>query len=166
VNDSGFNLVASAQRDGVRLIAAVFGGQSGRERDRHMMALLDQGFLQMGVAPTLRRSLPPMMASAQAAPLRGARAMRRAVAAAPTTRVAARPTTRAQTTHAQTTHAQTQAASTGRPALLRTVTTRNLRAVAPRIEQGDAAGRSTGRMVQPARPPVARPTKAQAPRRR
>ncbi|MDB5373590.1 MAG: D-alanyl-D-alanine carboxypeptidase, partial [Belnapia sp.] len=83
VNDSGFNLVASAQRDGVRLIAAVFGGQSGRERDRHMMALLDQGFLQMGVAPTLRRSLPPMMASAQAAPLRGARAMRRAVAAAP-----------------------------------------------------------------------------------
>jgi D-alanyl-D-alanine carboxypeptidase len=51
VNDSGFNLVASAQRDGVRLIAAVFGGSTGRERDRHMMALLDQGFERMGVAP-------------------------------------------------------------------------------------------------------------------
>ncbi|MFC7540142.1 D-alanyl-D-alanine carboxypeptidase family protein [Siccirubricoccus deserti] len=48
VNDSGFNLVASTQRDGVRLIGTVFGGRSGRERDRHMMALLDQGFAQVG----------------------------------------------------------------------------------------------------------------------
>jgi D-alanyl-D-alanine carboxypeptidase len=54
INDSGFNLVASAQRDGVRLIGTVFGGRSGRERDRHMMALLDQGFAQMGVAPVAR----------------------------------------------------------------------------------------------------------------
>lgn len=51
VNDSGFNLVASVNRDGVRLVAAVFGGSTGRERDRHMMALLDQGFERMGVAP-------------------------------------------------------------------------------------------------------------------
>ncbi|MBW8270661.1 D-alanyl-D-alanine carboxypeptidase family protein, partial [Caldovatus aquaticus] len=56
VHDSGFNLVASAQRDGVRLIAAVFGGASGRERDRHVMALLDQGFERMGVAPRERGS--------------------------------------------------------------------------------------------------------------
>jgi D-alanyl-D-alanine carboxypeptidase len=51
VNDSGFNLVASAQRDGVRLVAAVFGGRTGRERDRHMMTILDRGFAAMGVAP-------------------------------------------------------------------------------------------------------------------
>ncbi len=51
INDSGFNLVASARRSGVRLVAAVFGGASSRERDQHMMALLDQGFETMGVAP-------------------------------------------------------------------------------------------------------------------
>jgi D-alanyl-D-alanine carboxypeptidase len=60
INDSGFNLVASARRDGVRLVAAVFGGSSSRERDQHMMALLDQGFSTMGVAPR-----EPMIASEQ-----------------------------------------------------------------------------------------------------
>lgn len=168
VNDSGFNLVASAQREGVRLIAAVFGGQSGRERDRHMMALLDQGFLQMGVAPTLRRNLPPVMASAEAAPLRstqvpamrgtqasaqrsgqamaarGALLMRRAMAATP-----ARGRGHGQSA------VQTRAQAT--PPLLRTVTARNPRPVAPRIEQGDAAGRSSR---------VAHPAKAAAQRRR
>jgi D-alanyl-D-alanine carboxypeptidase len=71
VNDSGFNLVASARRDGVRLVAAVFGGRSGRERDRHMMALLDQGFTQMGVsarpqAVAARRPMPQVVPAAQA----------------------------------------------------------------------------------------------------
>jgi D-alanyl-D-alanine carboxypeptidase len=71
VNDSGFNLVASARREGVRLVAAVFGGRTGRERDRHMMALLDQGFTQMGVtarpqAVAARRALPQMVPGAQA----------------------------------------------------------------------------------------------------
>jgi D-alanyl-D-alanine carboxypeptidase len=51
VNDSGFNLVASVERDGQRLVAAVFGGSTGRERDRHMMAILDQAFARLGVAP-------------------------------------------------------------------------------------------------------------------
>ncbi|WP_431268795.1 D-alanyl-D-alanine carboxypeptidase family protein [Dankookia sp. P2] len=73
VDDSGFNLVASAQRDGVRLVAAVFGGRTGRERDRHMMALLDQGFAGLGVSPrdppVARRAMPGMMASASAATL-------------------------------------------------------------------------------------------------
>jgi D-alanyl-D-alanine carboxypeptidase len=58
VNDSGFNLVASAQRDGVRLVAAVFGGRTGRERDRHMMSILDRGFAAMGVAPRDRDDGP------------------------------------------------------------------------------------------------------------
>jgi D-alanyl-D-alanine carboxypeptidase len=62
VNDSGFNLVASAKRDGVRLVAAVFGGRSAHERDRHMMALLDQGFAQMGVEPR------PVMAARRSSP--------------------------------------------------------------------------------------------------
>ncbi len=71
VNDSGFNLVASANRSGVRLVAAVFGGRTGRERDRHMMALLDQGFRELGVAPrqvvSARRALPQLLPGAQAA---------------------------------------------------------------------------------------------------
>lgn len=41
---SGFNLVASVERDGYRLIGVVFGGDSGAERDRHMKTLLDKGF--------------------------------------------------------------------------------------------------------------------------
>ncbi|WP_240756693.1 D-alanyl-D-alanine carboxypeptidase family protein [Roseicella aquatilis] len=73
VDDSGFNLVASAQREGVRLVAAVFGGRTGGERDRHMMALLDQGFTGMGIAPRspvmASRGLGGMVASAHAATL-------------------------------------------------------------------------------------------------
>ncbi|MCQ4162396.1 D-alanyl-D-alanine carboxypeptidase, partial [Roseomonas sp. GC11] len=50
VDASGFNIVTSARRDNVRLIAAVFGGSSWVERDRHTAALLDRGFAQLGVA--------------------------------------------------------------------------------------------------------------------
>ena len=41
---SGFNLVASAKRDGRRLIGVVFGGQSAAARDKHMAQLLDAAF--------------------------------------------------------------------------------------------------------------------------
>jgi D-alanyl-D-alanine carboxypeptidase len=41
IRDSGFNLLASAQRDGRRIVAVVFGGASGPERDRHMAGLMD-----------------------------------------------------------------------------------------------------------------------------
>jgi D-alanyl-D-alanine carboxypeptidase len=41
---SGFNLVASAKRNGRRLIGVVFGGQSAGARDRHMAELLDAAF--------------------------------------------------------------------------------------------------------------------------
>lgn len=44
IRDSGYNLVASAQRDGRRVIGVVFGGSSGRTRDAHMVTLLDDGF--------------------------------------------------------------------------------------------------------------------------
>jgi D-alanyl-D-alanine carboxypeptidase len=59
INSSGFNLVASAKRDGQRLIGVVFGARSSAERARMMTALLDGGFdaLQSGSfveAPLLR----------------------------------------------------------------------------------------------------------------
>ena len=44
---SGFNLVASSVRNGHRLIAVVFGGKTGKSRDRHMRKLLDKGFAAM-----------------------------------------------------------------------------------------------------------------------
>ncbi|MGH8611207.1 MAG: D-alanyl-D-alanine carboxypeptidase family protein [Gammaproteobacteria bacterium] len=46
---SGYNLVASATRDGQRLIAVVLGGKGARSRDRQTMQLLDQGFRQLSV---------------------------------------------------------------------------------------------------------------------
>ncbi len=48
INASGFNLVASARRDGRRLIGVVFGGRSTASRNSHMAELLNTGFKQVG----------------------------------------------------------------------------------------------------------------------
>ena len=60
INASGFNLVASAQRDGRRLIGVVFGGSTSRSRDAHMASLLDDGFRSLGMypAPAPRQESP------------------------------------------------------------------------------------------------------------
>jgi D-alanyl-D-alanine carboxypeptidase len=47
VNASGFNLAASAQRNGRRLIAVVLGGSSVAARDNHVEDLLETGFTVM-----------------------------------------------------------------------------------------------------------------------
>lgn len=47
IRASGFNLAASAVRGKTRLIAVIFGGQSARERDRAMAALLDGTFAKV-----------------------------------------------------------------------------------------------------------------------
>ncbi|MGE4312840.1 MAG: serine hydrolase [Pseudobdellovibrionaceae bacterium] len=44
INASGFNLVASAKRNGRRVIAVVFGGRSAQSRNARMTELLDQAF--------------------------------------------------------------------------------------------------------------------------
>ena len=44
IHASGFNLVASAVRNGNRIIGVVFGGRTAKSRDRHMVKLLDKGF--------------------------------------------------------------------------------------------------------------------------
>ncbi|MGB0660026.1 MAG: serine hydrolase [Mangrovicoccus sp.] len=41
---AGFNLVASAERNGVRIIATMFGGTSGAARNARVAELLDMGF--------------------------------------------------------------------------------------------------------------------------
>ncbi len=62
IRNSGYNLVASAQRNGTRLIGVVFGGETSRSRDSHMSDILDMGFAQMGaggaVWQTAYRSYP------------------------------------------------------------------------------------------------------------
>jgi D-alanyl-D-alanine carboxypeptidase len=55
---SGFNLVASARRDGRRIIGVVFGGRSAVSRNNHMASLLDRGFAQ------LRNKSPTQLAQA------------------------------------------------------------------------------------------------------
>jgi D-alanyl-D-alanine carboxypeptidase len=73
---SGFNLAASAVRDGRRLVAVVVGGPTARARDASMVELLDAGFgiprRQRSPAPTLVASplpSPPRPESAEAAVL-------------------------------------------------------------------------------------------------
>jgi D-alanyl-D-alanine carboxypeptidase len=60
IRASGFNLAASAVRDGRRLIGVVFGGDTPAWRDAHLAELLDQGF-------ATPRSPAPLVASAKSA---------------------------------------------------------------------------------------------------
>ena len=48
---SGFNLVTSAEKDGVRLIGVVLGGRKSWSRDRHMRDILDNAFAELAKNP-------------------------------------------------------------------------------------------------------------------
>jgi D-alanyl-D-alanine carboxypeptidase len=63
INASGFNLVATVERAGVRLIGVVFGGRSGRTRDAHMVEILDKSFKRVKPAD-IRAQLTPVRAAA------------------------------------------------------------------------------------------------------
>lgn len=64
IRASGFNLVASAERDGVRLIGVVFGGKTGQSRDAHMASLLNRSWAKaqssstVAALPTPKPALP------------------------------------------------------------------------------------------------------------
>jgi D-alanyl-D-alanine carboxypeptidase len=74
---SGYNLVTSAVRGGVRLVGAVFGAARAPERDLHMTALLNQAFERLDIgAPqhtTRTASLIPSAQAAEPPRLRGGR---------------------------------------------------------------------------------------------
>lgn len=157
IRDSGFNIVTSAMRDGVRLIGVTMGGSSWVERDRHMGALLDQGFAQVGVAARppsgLMAAAGGVVGSARAAsrvPDRRAAATRAATvsrvgAGRGTTAAAA--ATRAVTAPRGATAPQPQAARAAAQ-----------RAAAARVEQGSRSNTTSvgaGRGSLP--PPVRRP---------
>jgi D-alanyl-D-alanine carboxypeptidase len=57
---AGFNLTASAERDGVRLIATVFGGTSTANRNARMAELLDDGFRKAPRHVVTRKPKPPV----------------------------------------------------------------------------------------------------------
>ncbi len=95
---AGFNLTASAERNGKRLIATVMGGTSTDDRNRRMMKLLDKGF---AAAPQNAPVNPPppadyqgadeaLVAEAAAAP--GAKTITAVVAPTKSLRPQARPT--------------------------------------------------------------------------
>ena len=56
---AGFNLVASAERGGKRVIATVFGGQSTASRNAKVAELLDLGFNRTPTRVALHRPQPP-----------------------------------------------------------------------------------------------------------
>ncbi len=47
INASGFNLLASAKRNGHRIVGVVFGGDTAAGRDRNMAQILDKGFARI-----------------------------------------------------------------------------------------------------------------------
>ena len=59
-NAAGFNLVASAERDGVRVIATVFGGRSTAARNQRIMELFDMGFERAPRSAPVNRPAPPV----------------------------------------------------------------------------------------------------------
>lgn len=87
IRASGFNLVASAKRDGRRLVGSVFGGASPSLRDQQMARLLDAGFAgtltasaadlapkrtQLAIADDPKPALTPVSTRLPARPMGGA----------------------------------------------------------------------------------------------
>jgi len=58
-NAAGYNLVASAERGQVRIIATVFGGTSTANRNARVAELLDLGFAEAPRRATVRAPAPP-----------------------------------------------------------------------------------------------------------
>lgn len=66
IRASGYNLAASAVRDGRRVIAVYVGGRTAARRDREVVRLLDLGFERLGPAPLV--ALGPPVARPESAP--------------------------------------------------------------------------------------------------
>ncbi|MBS7809686.1 D-alanyl-D-alanine carboxypeptidase family protein [Roseococcus pinisoli] len=156
INASGFNIVTSAQRDGVRLVGAVFGGNSWAQRNDRMAELLDAGFARMGVRPVapLVAALPPRIAVRQDTTV--SPAQRRAVASR---QVAVRePAVRQRGGHARAT------ATASRPAAARQVAARQAPARQAASRQTAATRQATVRPTA-VRQPVVRQQQATRTRR-
>lgn len=69
-NASGFNLMATVERNGTRLVGVVFGGRTGKSRDKHMRYLLTKQFNRLPAlkGPTIRQAKAPTIAPPPAKP--------------------------------------------------------------------------------------------------
>ncbi|MCA2013853.1 serine hydrolase [Cereibacter sphaeroides] len=85
-NAAGYNLAAMAERDGVRLLAVVFGARSSQDRLRRVSGLLDRGFREAPRRAAVRRPARPDY-------VRGADDRGSGVAAGRTIRLQTAPTT-------------------------------------------------------------------------
>ncbi len=162
---SGFNIVTSARRDGVRLIGVVMGGPSWSERDRHMAELLDAGFARQGVArransyvaensnrtaarADVQGSVAPRLGPARTAQVPGPRAQQ--AARAPANRqAAARPAPARQQAAAPTASASRNATP---PRSAQRAPTTPPRAAQPQLRPRPVELRRTAPLVNPARP--------------
>ncbi|WP_368417669.1 serine hydrolase [Rhodovarius sp.] len=149
---SGFNIVTSARRDGVRLIGAVMGGSSWVERDRHMAELMDDGFQRVGVARRAN-SYDVMQTN------RGSMA-REAQPRAPAVRMAAQPRVMASAPPVRPV-AQPLVRGPRQPPTV--LTSSSTRPPATAQQQRQATTPAANRPAQPARP-MPRPAVAQEPR--
>lgn len=64
---SGYNLITSAERNGVRLIGVVFGGRTADARDREMVLLLDRSYAEINARPDALAQLSATKAVAASA---------------------------------------------------------------------------------------------------
>ncbi|WP_353209940.1 serine hydrolase [Rhodovarius sp.] len=151
---SGFNIVTSARRDGVRLIGAVMGGSSWVERDRHMAELMDDGFQRVGVARRAN-SYDVMQTN------RGSMA-REAQPRAPAVRMAAQPRVMASAPPVRPV-AQPLVRGPRQPPTVLTSSSTRPPATAQQQQQRQATTPAANRPAQPARP-MPRPAVAQEPR--
>ena len=71
---AGFNLVASAERGPVRILASLFGGTSTPQRNTRMAELLDMGFERAPIRAAVRK--PALPDYGAVAPSRGGRVIR------------------------------------------------------------------------------------------
>ncbi|WP_300546816.1 serine hydrolase [Roseovarius sp.] len=86
---AGFNLVASAERGGERIIATVFGGQSTASRNAKVAELLDLGFRKSPSRVAVNQpARPPYMGKMNGAPVMIAQGQDRPTFAAKTVRLA------------------------------------------------------------------------------
>ena len=152
INASGFNIITSAKRDGVRLVGAVFGGSSWPQRNDHMAELLDDGFQRLGVraVPAMAASAPPRVVAGRDPTIGpGPRRLGRP------SQTAGRPATaRVQTVstarQSSTRLASTRSAST-RLAPTRSAATRPARAASRAAAAPASRTRATGTAAAPAR---------------
>jgi D-alanyl-D-alanine carboxypeptidase len=159
IHASGFNIVTSAQRDGVRLVGAVFGGRSWVERNQHMAELFDEAFQRLGVrgAPALAAAQPRVMAAREAGAAVSPAMLRRAEAQAQARLVAARGAPPARAASAPARGASAPSARPG-PAASPPRARAAAQAEAPPRRQGAAASRAPAAANRAAQPrPAARP---------